>query len=82
MKSLYLYNFHRELQDELSQKQQAIFHQGNEVGKFARQLFPNGQDATVKPFNYTSSTQITKNLLRLGYKTIYEAGFMYNNVYA
>ncbi|MBD0332880.1 MAG: DUF2779 domain-containing protein [Chitinophagaceae bacterium] len=82
MKSLYLYNFHRELQDELSEKQQTIFHQGNEVGMFARQLFPNGQDATVKPFNYTSSTQITKNLLRLGYKTIYEASFMYNNVYA
>jgi len=83
LKSLYLYKFHYDLRDEVSQQQQALFDQGNEVGMLARSLFPGGKDATVTPaHDYTASVKRTQQILQSGCKTIYEAGFMFNNVYA
>src|SRR3954471_16121511 len=83
LKSLYLYKFHYKLRDEVSQQQQALFDQGNEVGTLARQLFPVGADATVTPsYDYVASVKRTQEILRSGCKVIYEAGFVFNNVYA
>jgi hypothetical protein len=83
LKSLYLYKFHYDLRDEVSQQQQALFDQGTEVGRFARTLFPGGKDATVNPaHDYKASVKRTEQILQSECKTIYEAGFMYNNVYA
>ncbi len=83
LKSLYLYKFHYDLRDEVSQQQQSLFDQGNEVGILARSLFPGGKDATVTPaHDYTASVKHTQQILQSGCKTIYEAGFMFNNVYA
>ena len=82
LKSLYLYKFHYDLRDEVSQQQQALFDQGHEIGMLARSLFPGGQDATVTPaHDYTASIKRTQRALQSG-GTIYEAGFMYNGVYA
>ena len=56
---------------------------GNEVGMLARSLFPGGKDATVTPaHDYAASIKRTQQILQSGCKTVYEAGFMYNNVYA
>jgi hypothetical protein len=83
LKSLYLYKFHYDLRDEVSQQQQALFDQGNEVGVLARSLFPGGKDASVTPgHDYAASIKRTRQILKSGCKTIYEAGFMYNNIYA
>jgi len=83
LKSLYLYKFHYDLRDEVSQQQQSLFDQGYEVGRLARSLFPNGKDATVAPaHDYTASVKRTQQILQSGCKTVYEAGFMFNNVYA
>src|SRR5436190_21945395 len=83
LKSLYLYKFHYNLRDEVSQQQHALFDQGNEIGMLARSLFPNGQDATVTPaHDYTASIKNTQRILKSGCTTIYEAGLMYNGVYA
>src|SRR6266536_436451 len=83
LKSLYLYKFHYDLRDEVSEQQQSLFDQGNEVGMLARSLFPGGKDATVSPaHDYTASVQHTQQFLETGCKTVYEAGFMFNNVYA
>ena len=83
LKSLYLYKFHYNLRDEVSQQQQYLFDQGHEVGELARSLFPGGEDATVIPaYDHKASIQRTRQILESGCKTIYEAGFMFNDVYA
>src|SRR6476660_2971762 len=83
LKSLYLYKFHYDLRDEVSRQQQSLFVQGNEVGMTARHLFPAGKDATVNPaHDYIASIKRTQEILQSGCKAVYEAGFMFNNVYA
>ena len=83
LKSLYLYKFHYNLRDEVSQQQQYLFDQGHEVGELARSLFPGGEDATVIPaYDHKASIQRTRQILESGCKTIYEAGFMHKDVYA
>src|SRR5205085_7226727 len=80
---LYLYKFHYDLRDAVSHQQQALFDQGNEIGMLARSLFPEGNDASVTPsYDYAASIKRTQQMLQSGCKTIYEAGFMYNDVYA
>ena len=71
------------MKDEISKSKQAIFDQGHEVGQYARQLFPNGIDCTVDPaFDYAASIRKTAQALDRGGTTLYEAGFIYNNVFA
>jgi hypothetical protein len=82
LKSLYLYKHHYDLRDEVSQQQQAIFDQGHEVGMLARELFPAGTDCSVSPaYNYSESIKKTNEAIANGAKVIYEAGFVFNNVY-
>src|SRR4030095_6300387 len=80
-KSLYLYKFHKDLQDEISDNQQALFDQGNETGMLARSLFPGGKDARVPYYDYAGSAKLTQKLLQNNCNSIYEAGFMFNDVY-
>ena len=54
-KSLYLNKHNRNLKDELSEMQKAIFNQGDMVGQLAQQLFPNGTDCTTKTFTILKS---------------------------
>ena len=83
LKSLYLYRNNPELRDEVESSQQAIFNQGHQVGELAQQLFPNGVDATCDPYyDYKKSVKITKELIEKKHAAIYEAGFLYKNVYA
>lgn len=83
LKSLYLYKFHYDLRDEVSRQQQSLFDQGHEVGIVARSLFPGGKDATVTPaYDYSASVKRTQQILQSGCKTVYEAGFIFNNIYA
>lgn len=83
LKSLYLYKNFYDLRDEVSASQQAIFDQGHLVGELAQQLFPEGVDASIEPrYDYKQSIVKTTELINDGCKVIYEAGFMYNNLYA
>ena len=57
-KSLYLNKHRKDLRDELSDMQKAIFNQGDMVGELAQQLFPSGVDCTTKTF-YNFDTNFT-----------------------
>lgn len=82
-KALYLYKFHKELREEISSQQEAIFSQGTKVGELARQLFPGGVDCTPKSyFNFQEAVILTKNEIEKGTKIIYEAAFQFNGVLA
>ncbi len=62
--------------------QLAIFSQGHEVGRLARQLFPGGIDAGIfVPDNYQKSIEMTSRLIHHGAKVIYEAGFSNNGLH-
>lgn len=82
-KALHLHKYHFNLRDEISKSKQAVFDQGHEVGKYARKLFPAGIDCTVNPaYDYAASIQKTAEALEKGSTTLYEAGFIFNNVFA
>lgn len=81
VKCLYLYKFHRELMDEITEEKQAIFDKGKLAGNYAWKLFPGGIDASNgEPFEVAKALQKTKELISSGCKTIYEAAFIFDGV--
>lgn len=62
--------------------QKAIFSQGHEVGKLARQLFPGGVDASIYvPDQCQKSIELSSRLINEGCQVIYEAGFDVDNLH-
>lgn len=60
-KHLYLYKHNYNLQDPITDNQQAIFDRGHQVGKLAQQLFPDGVDASPSsPRAYAKAVEFTK----------------------
>ena len=67
--------------DQLSDMQKAIFKRGTDVGKLAQQLFPDGVDASPRTqFEYVKAVKLTKELLEIKQKVIYEASFSFSDV--
>ncbi|MGF1566381.1 MAG: DUF2779 domain-containing protein [Flavobacteriales bacterium] len=84
LKRLYLEHKHRELLPEITQARQHVFEQGHRVGELALQLFPNGTDATPPRYNSDGiqhAIQHTLDLIHAGERVIYEAAFVYNQVF-
>ncbi len=80
-KHLFLYKYHYNEMDELSEMQKAIFKRGTNVGELAHKLFPGGVIAAQgDPPNYDAALKKTKELINDGAKVIYEAAFMFNEV--
>ena len=63
----------------INESQQFIFDQGNAVGNIAKKLFPKGIE--VDSSDFTNSINETKKLVEQR-KTIFEAAFMKNKLYA
>lgn len=80
-KSLYLHKYHPELKDELSDAQQAIFRQGDEVGQYARQLFPGGVEIPYDGMTISEQLAMTSAEIAKGTATLYEAAFSYQDVF-
>lgn len=75
-KSLWLHFHLPDEKDEVSEAQQKIFDNGNNIGKLAQQLFPGGVDASRgEPANYTDNIAYTRQLMESGCEAIYEAAF-------
>lgn len=82
-KALYLSKYYKDLQEEISSQQEAIFSQGKKVGELAQQLFPGGVDCTPENyFNFQGAVIRTKEEIEKGTRIIYEAAFQYNEVLA
>ena len=80
-KHLYLYKYHYNEMDELSEMQKSIFKRGTDVGELAQKLFPGGEIAAEgKPPNYEKAILKTKKIIDGGVKVIYEAAFLFNEV--
>ena len=82
MKSLYLYKYNYDLQDEITESQQAIFDQGWEVGTLAQQLFPGGENARMDDSrDYGKAVRRTRELISEGHTIIYEAALEAHSVF-
>ena len=82
-KSLYLNKHARNLRDEISPEQMAVFSQGTNVGELAQGLFPGGVDCTPQSYyNFQESVERTLAEIAKGTKVIYEAAFQFNGVLA
>ena len=82
-KHLYLYKYHYEEMDELSDMQKAIFQRGTNVGELAQKLFPGGYNASPPSvYLYDKCVEQTRLQIEKGTEIIYEAGFNYDGVLA
>ncbi len=80
-KYLFLYKYHYNEMDQLSEMQKAIFKRGTDVGKIAQQLFPGGIDASPEShLDYDEAIIVTNGLLKQKQKVIYEASFSFEDV--
>ena len=79
-KQLYLYKYHYDWMDEVSDGQQLIFNRGHEVGKLAQQLFPGGTVAADDPQKSALAVSKTAELIADGAEVIYEAAFLFDEV--
>lgn len=81
LKSLYLYKHYYSLRDPLPPERINRFNLGSAFGISARALFPNGQDASPSHVHrYAESVKRTRQMIREGVTTIYEAAFLYNGI--
>ncbi len=80
-KRLYLECYNRDLADEVSEQQQAIFDAGTDVGALARQLFPGGVLIRDDYFDHEGAMASTRQMLSLAsVPPVYEAAFLYDDV--
>ncbi|MBE0662644.1 MAG: hypothetical protein IH597_09265 [Bacteroidales bacterium] len=80
-KSLYLYKHRYFLRDKLLPEQLAKFKRGTNVGVLARQLFPNGFDASPPiHFQTARAVETTRELVARKHPVIYEAYFSNDSV--
>ena len=84
-KRLWLDKHQRDLRDEPSDAQKALFAQGSSVGELAQNLFPGGKDATPdfsRPDGIAIGLQQTKQWIEEGAEVIYEAAVSAGGIYA
>ena len=76
-KAFFLYKFHYNQKDPLSNEKIRLFKRGHDIGHLAQSLFPNGIDASpAKISNFHKSVLYTRELINQGQNVIYEAAFI------
>ncbi len=79
-KQLFLYKYHYDWMDQISESQQAVFNRGTDVGILAQKLFPGGTAVADVPKRSDEAVVKTKELIKSGRKVIYEAAFLYEGI--
>ena len=82
-KKLYFDLFRKDLKPPVTFQQQKIFNTGHEIGNLAQQAFPGGRDASPAHYpDFSKSLADTREWIRAGVNTIYEAAFQHEGVLA
>ncbi len=80
-KHLYLYKYHYDEMDPVSEMQKAVFKRGTDVGLLAQKLFPGGLNlAPESHTDYDDSIIKTAETLKAGTNILYEAAFQSDEV--
>lgn len=82
LKNIYLTIHSKELEPPVTPSLQAIFDQGNLVGKEARKKYPNGVLVDNPAWDFFGSLKSTRELLKNETETIFEAAFEYKGCFA
>lgn len=83
IKSLYLQKHFPELMEQPSPEQKAAFDIGHSVGELARELFPNGRDASLRrEEQFSNWLDDTQTFISKGEKVVYEAAFQFDKTFA
>ena len=79
-KSLWLKKYNPNVLTPPDDSKQAIFENGNKIGKIACKLFPHGKEIPYEGTSFEEKIELTKKYLNKGIKNIYEATFSYQNI--
>lgn len=79
-KSLWLKKYHPEVLQECNQQAMQVFQAGDEVGKLARSLIPNGREIIAEGESFQAKILQTQEWISQGEEVIYEATFAYEDV--
>jgi len=79
-KKLWLYRHRRDLEDPVSQAQEAVFEQGHEVGILAQKLYPTGVLVAEDHTQAEAALEKTKKLIESKAPAIFEAAFQFEDV--
>jgi hypothetical protein len=79
-KAFFLHSKHPYLKDKVSTDKMLTFRRGHEVGFYARNLFPGGQEGFVEGTTIEQALARTQELLQQNIPVIYEAAFVFNGV--
>ena len=80
VKSLWLYNYRKDLREEVSAGQQAVFDQGHEVGEWACKYYKGGVMLAQGRDDIAGALKETQELLAKGAKLLYEGTFQAERV--
>ncbi len=75
VKSLWLYNYRKDLMEEVSDGKQAIFDQGHDVGEWARKYYTGGVMLEQGREDIAGAIKETAELIKKGETLLYEATF-------
>jgi len=79
-KSLWLHKSSPNLKTPPDASSQALFNMGQEVGKLAQKLFPEGKAILFEEGDFDQKLAHTQEYIKSGVQTIYEATFRFNGV--
>lgn len=82
LKRFYLYKFHPELKDEVSDEAASAFDRGTDVGTIAQSLFPNGIEISFDGLSFDQQMAKTTEEMISRRSAIYEATFLNEGLYA
>lgn len=80
VKSLWLKKYNKDILTPPDRSAEAIFETGNEVGKLACELFPNGVEIPYEDTTFEDKIIMTGDYINEGINTIYEATFEYDGI--
>jgi hypothetical protein len=80
-KSLYLHAFQSELRDKITERQQAVFDSGTDVGVLARSLFPGGVEIPYDGLSLSEQLRATADAISREAPILYEAAFNADGVF-
>jgi len=81
-KSLWLHKRKPELRATINQSKEILFKTGRDVGDFAKNIFPGGEEIIFDPTNFNGMIKKTDEAISNGAETLYEATFKENGVFA
>ena len=79
-KQLFLYKYHYDWMDKVSESLQAVFKRGTDIGVLAQELFPGGVIATDDPKKSDAAVNKTRKLIDENCEVIYEAAFLFDGI--